>query len=141
MMPKPHVTPMNVRVGLCGFSMSMKTYALHFPVVEVQNTFYEPRPETTLQKWRRITPATLDAKQEPGLFRDSPTSREPADGAAILTGSKDANVAMSPTAHAGGGAGDPCSHGLERAWHSARGSTPHEEAMWLVSASDRREAL
>ena len=32
----------NIRVGLCGFSTSMRTYALDFPVVEVQRTFYEP---------------------------------------------------------------------------------------------------
>jgi uncharacterized protein YecE (DUF72 family) len=32
---------MVVRVGLCGFTMAMEDYAMHFPVVEVQNTFYE----------------------------------------------------------------------------------------------------
>jgi uncharacterized protein YecE (DUF72 family) len=89
---------MNVRVGLCGFSMSMKTYALHFPVVEVQNTFYEPPPDATLDKWLRVTPPSLeytikvwqlvthaansptyrrlkhplDPNQEPGFFRSSP---------------------------------------------------------------------
>jgi uncharacterized protein YecE (DUF72 family) len=34
---------MIVRTGLCGFTMSMHDYAGYFPVVEVQNTFYEPR--------------------------------------------------------------------------------------------------
>lgn len=43
---------MNVRVGLCGFTISMKTYALHFPVVELQNTFYDPPPDATLEKCR-----------------------------------------------------------------------------------------
>lgn len=93
---------MNVLVGLCGFSISMKTYALHFPVVEVQNTFYEPPADATLEKWRTVTPPSLeyiikvwqlvthaansptyrrmkrpiDAKQAPGLFRDSPAVEE-----------------------------------------------------------------
>jgi uncharacterized protein YecE (DUF72 family) len=91
--------PVNLRVGLCGFTVSMKTYALHFPVVEVQNTFYDPPPDATLKKWRTATPASLEytikvwqlvthaansptyrrlksgltAGQEPGFFRDSPT--------------------------------------------------------------------
>lgn len=89
---------MRVRVGLCGFTGSMKTYALHFLVVEVQNTFYEPPPDATLEKWRRATPSSLEytlkvwqlvthaansptyrrlkhppsAVGEPGLFRESP---------------------------------------------------------------------
>ena len=94
--------PMNVRVGLCGFTMSMKAYALHFPVVEVQNTFYEPPVDATLKKWRAVTPASLEytlkvwqlvthaansptyrrlkrplpAGAEPGWFRDSPAVEE-----------------------------------------------------------------
>ena len=89
---------MNVRVGLCGFTVSMKTYALHFPVVEVQNTFYDPPPDATLEKWRSVTPSSLEytikvwqlvthaansptyrrmkrplnPEDEPGLFRSSP---------------------------------------------------------------------
>jgi uncharacterized protein YecE (DUF72 family) len=88
---------MNVRIGLCGFTISMKTYALHFPVVEVQNTFYDPPPDATLEKWRTVTASSLeytikvwqlvthaansptyrrmrsplDPEQEPGFFRDS----------------------------------------------------------------------
>ena len=93
---------MNVRVGLCGFTMSMKTYALHFPVVEVQNTFYDPPADATLKRWRTVTPSSLEytikvwqlvthaansptylrmkrplnAEQEPGLFRNSPAVEE-----------------------------------------------------------------
>jgi len=93
---------MNVRVGLCGFTMSMKTYALHFPVVEVQNTFYDPPADAALNKWRAVTPASLEytikvwqlvthaansptyrrmkralsAELEPGFFRDSPAVEE-----------------------------------------------------------------
>lgn len=101
-MPPKDVPPMNVRVGLCGFTISMKTYALHFPVVEVQNTFYDPPPDATLKKWRTVTPSSLEytikvwqlvthaansptyrrmksplhAGQEPGFFRDSPAVEE-----------------------------------------------------------------
>ena len=94
---------MNVRVGLCGFTMSMKTYARHFPVVEVQQTFYDPPPDATLEKWRTVTPPSLEytmkvwqlvthaatsptyrrmkkrplrASEEPGFFRDSPAVEE-----------------------------------------------------------------
>lgn len=80
----------------------MKTYAQRFPVVEVQNTFYEPPADATLAKWRKVTPASLeytmkvwqlvthaansptyrrmkrplDANAEPGAFRDSPIVEE-----------------------------------------------------------------
>ena len=76
----------------------MKTYARNFPVVEVQNTFYDPPPDATLKKWRTVTPpsleyiikvwqlvthaansptyrrmkSVLEVKHEPGFFRDSP---------------------------------------------------------------------
>lgn len=94
---------MDVRVGLCGFTMSMKTYARHFPVVEVQSTFYEPPPDATLRRWRAATPPELEytmkvwqlvthaagsptyrrmrrrplvAGEEPGGFRDSAAVEE-----------------------------------------------------------------
>ena len=96
------VPPVSVRVGLCGFTTSMKTYALHFPVVEVQNTFYDPPADATLRKWRSVTSSSLeytikvwqlvthaansptyrrmksrfDAEGEPGFFRDSPAVKE-----------------------------------------------------------------
>src|SRR5215217_7176971 len=93
---------MSVRVGLCGFTMSMHRYGRHFPVVEVQNTFYDPPRDAVLQRWLAATgPAleytmkvwqlvthpsrsptyrrlkrTLDPGAEPGLFRDSPAVAE-----------------------------------------------------------------
>lgn len=89
---------MDVRIGLCGFTTSMRTYGQHFPVVEVQTTFYEPPPDATLQRWRAATPPSLEyvikvwqlvthpatsptyrrtrhgvaPGEEPGFFRDSP---------------------------------------------------------------------
>ena len=88
---------MIVRVGLCGFTMSMRNYALRFPVVEVQQTFCEPPRDAVMQKWRTSTAPELeytmkvwqlvthaansptyrrmkrplDAQDEPGFFCDS----------------------------------------------------------------------
>jgi uncharacterized protein YecE (DUF72 family) len=89
---------MDVRIGLCGFTMSMRSYGQRFPVVEVQTTFYEPPPDATLRRWRAATPPSLEyvikvwqlvthpatsptyrrtrrrqaPGDEPGFFRDSP---------------------------------------------------------------------
>ena len=93
---------MRVRIGLCGFTMAMEDYVLHFPVVEVQNTFYEPPRDEMMLRWRAVTAPTLeytmkvwqlvtyaassptyrrmkrplDAGAEPGFFRDSPAVAE-----------------------------------------------------------------
>ncbi|HYK42070.1 MAG TPA: DUF72 domain-containing protein [Thermoanaerobaculia bacterium] len=71
--------PVMLRVGLCGFTMSMEDYPLYFPVVEVQQTFYEPPRDLTMKRWVEATPAgfefTLKAWQlvtHPGT---SPTYR------------------------------------------------------------------
>lgn len=93
-----------IKVGLCGFSMAMTRYASHFPVVEVQQTFYQPPAdalmsrwfaamplgfEFTLKAWQLITheaksptyrrlkrPLTTSERAECGAFRDSPIVRE-----------------------------------------------------------------
>ena len=49
-----------MRIGLCGFTMAMEDYALHFPVVEVQHTFYEPPRNEVMQRWRAVTPPRLE---------------------------------------------------------------------------------
>ena len=93
---------MNVRVGLCGFTMAMEDYAMHFPVIEVQHTFYDPPRDEVLQRWLHTTPPSLeytmkawqlvthaansptyrrlrrplDPGAEPGFFRDSPAVAE-----------------------------------------------------------------
>ena len=93
---------MMVRTGLCGFTMSMQDYAHYFPVVEVQNTFYEPPRDALMKKWLAATPPSLEytmkvwqlvthgpksptyrrmkralsATDEPGFFRDSPSVEE-----------------------------------------------------------------
>lgn len=45
-----------VKIGLCGSTMAMERYPLHFPVVEVQQTFYEPPSELLLRRWVAAMP-------------------------------------------------------------------------------------
>jgi len=49
-----------VRVGLCGFSMAFEGYVREFPLVEVQQTFYEPPREATMRRWRALAPANFE---------------------------------------------------------------------------------
>jgi uncharacterized protein YecE (DUF72 family) len=51
---------MEVRVGLCGFSIAMRDYACRFRVVEVQNTFYEPPRDEVMAKWKAVTGPSLE---------------------------------------------------------------------------------
>ncbi len=70
---------MAIKVGLCGFSMAMGDYPLHFPVVEAQQTFYEPPANLTLQRWASLMPPgfefTLKAWQLITHDAASPTYR------------------------------------------------------------------
>jgi uncharacterized protein YecE (DUF72 family) len=52
--------PERVRVGLCGFSMAIEDYPLRFPVVEIQQTFYQPPRDETLRRWLAATPADFE---------------------------------------------------------------------------------
>ena len=69
----------DVRVGLCGWTMSMTTYVRTFPLVEVQHTFYEPPSDALLAKWRREVPTrfefTIKAWQVVTHDSSSPTYR------------------------------------------------------------------
>jgi len=49
-----------VKVGCCGFRMAMAEYALRFPVVEVQQTFYQPPKVQTLERWRAEAPPDFE---------------------------------------------------------------------------------
>lgn len=68
-----------VRVGLCGFTMAFADYVREFPVVEVQQTFYQPPADATLLRWRRQAPPrfefTLKAWQLITHESSSPTYR------------------------------------------------------------------
>ena len=50
----------SVRVGLCGFSMAIGDYPLRFPVVEIQQTFYQPPRDETMLRWLAATPAGFE---------------------------------------------------------------------------------
>jgi len=41
-----------IKVGLCGFTIGAREYFETFPVLEVQQTFYEPPAPRTMVRWR-----------------------------------------------------------------------------------------
>ncbi|HXI11322.1 MAG TPA: DUF72 domain-containing protein [Thermoanaerobaculia bacterium] len=53
-------TPALVKLGLCGFTMAAEDYFRSFPLVEVQQTFYQPPGIETLERWRAIAPAGFE---------------------------------------------------------------------------------
>lgn len=68
-----------VKVGLCGFTMAMDDYPRSFPVVEVQQTFYEPPSDSVMRRWLAGMPPgfefTLKAWQLITHDSKSPTYR------------------------------------------------------------------
>lgn len=68
-----------VRVGLCGWTIAQRAYVARFPVVEVQQTFYDPPADALLTRWRTGVPAdfefTLKAWQLVTHESGSPTYR------------------------------------------------------------------
>lgn len=51
---------MSVKVGLCGFTIGASAYFEQFPVVEVQQTFYDPPAARTLERWRAQAPPAFE---------------------------------------------------------------------------------
>ncbi len=70
---------MAMKLGMCGFTIGAAAYFQRFPVVEVQQTFYDPPPVATLAKWRGQAPAgfefTMKAWQLITHLGASPTYR------------------------------------------------------------------
>jgi uncharacterized protein YecE (DUF72 family) len=68
-----------IKTGCCGFPLPRVKYAEHFPVAEVQQTFYQPPRIATLQRWRAQVPPhfefTLKAWQLITHTANSPTYR------------------------------------------------------------------
>ncbi|MFQ6095822.1 MAG: DUF72 domain-containing protein, partial [Candidatus Bathyarchaeia archaeon] len=60
--------PVTIKVGCCGYPVSMKRYREVFQVVELNNTFYRYPKDSTVEKWRRESPDqfefTVKAHQE-----------------------------------------------------------------------------
>ncbi len=48
------------KVGLCGFTMAMADYPRYFPVVEVQQTFYEPPTDAVMRRWVAAMPPPFE---------------------------------------------------------------------------------
>ncbi|HEX2718612.1 MAG TPA: DUF72 domain-containing protein [Gemmatimonadaceae bacterium] len=49
-----------MKLGMCGFTVGAAAYFRKFPVVEIQQTFYDPPPRATIEKWRRQAPETFE---------------------------------------------------------------------------------
>jgi uncharacterized protein YecE (DUF72 family) len=69
----------DIRVGLCGFTMAFDDYIREYRVVEVQQTFYEPPRDATMRRWRAGAPPgfefTIKAWQLVTHDSSSPTYR------------------------------------------------------------------
>jgi uncharacterized protein YecE (DUF72 family) len=69
-----------VKIGLCGFTIRIAEYPRWFPVVEVQQTFYQPSAEGVMRRWRDAMPVagfefTIKAWQLITHAASSPTYR------------------------------------------------------------------
>jgi uncharacterized protein YecE (DUF72 family) len=49
-----------IKLGMCGFTIGAAAYYKKFRVVEVQQTFYDPPPISTLQRWREEAPPDFE---------------------------------------------------------------------------------
>jgi uncharacterized protein YecE (DUF72 family) len=49
-----------IKVGLCGWTIAAGKYFERFPVLEVQQTFYDPPAERTLVRWRESAPPRFE---------------------------------------------------------------------------------
>jgi uncharacterized protein YecE (DUF72 family) len=49
-----------IKAGCCGFRLSQSEYVKRFPVVEVQQTFYQPPQVKTLERWRAEAPPDFE---------------------------------------------------------------------------------
>ncbi len=66
---------MNVRVGCCGFPVSLPRYAQYLRLVEVQKTFYKMPRLDTLKRWRQQVPEDfVFTIKAPQLITHPPTS-------------------------------------------------------------------
>jgi len=51
---------MNLKLGMCGFTIGARAYYKRFRVVEVQQTFYDPPPPDALERWRSEAPEDFE---------------------------------------------------------------------------------
>jgi uncharacterized protein YecE (DUF72 family) len=50
----------DIRLGLCGWTISQREYFERFPVVEVQQTFYDPPAKAVMARWRATAPPEFE---------------------------------------------------------------------------------
>jgi uncharacterized protein YecE (DUF72 family) len=66
---------MQVRVGCCGWPVARARYFLTFPLVEVQESFYNLPRLATVERWRAAAPAGFEfVLKAPQLITHEPTS-------------------------------------------------------------------
>jgi uncharacterized protein YecE (DUF72 family) len=51
---------MTMKLGMCGFTIGAAAYVKQFRVVELQQTFYDPPPLPTVERWRARAPADFE---------------------------------------------------------------------------------
>jgi hypothetical protein len=51
---------MPMKLGMCGLTIGRAAYCRQFGVVEVQQTFYDPPPLATLERWRHDAPGGFE---------------------------------------------------------------------------------
>ena len=49
-----------MKLGMCGFTIGAAAYMKQFKVVEVQQTFYDPPPPKTVERWRASAPESFE---------------------------------------------------------------------------------
>jgi len=49
-----------MKLGMCGYTIGAAAYVKQFPVVEIQQTFYDPPPIATIEKWRAMAPTEFE---------------------------------------------------------------------------------
>jgi uncharacterized protein YecE (DUF72 family) len=49
-----------IKVGLCGFTINAREYFETYPVLEVQQTFYQPPAPATMMRWRGQAPEDFE---------------------------------------------------------------------------------
>jgi len=49
-----------IKLGLCGFTIGAAQYYRRFKVLEVQQTFYDPPADATIQRWRDQAPEDFE---------------------------------------------------------------------------------
>ncbi|MBC7788555.1 MAG: DUF72 domain-containing protein [Anaerolineae bacterium] len=59
-MNRSSATNMAMKLGMCGFTIGAAAYFKQFRIVEVQQTFYDPPPLTTIAKWRAQAPVDFE---------------------------------------------------------------------------------